>query len=136
MENLFKKRIRIKQDGRVRMVNITNQDIDDIVCGALEGGITHWCNKAEVVEDSYYGEYASEQISRGGSLRLYDMYEKGVSYVLDLERLIAGVKRAYESECFRSYWLDERNNINTYMIDALACDVIVQFALFSELIYG
>ena len=44
-------------------VKVTQQDIDDIVCGALEGGINYWCYKAEVVEDKYLGEYASERLT-------------------------------------------------------------------------
>ena len=43
-------------------VNVSQEDIDDIVTIALEGGINYWCRKAEVVGD-YLGEYASEQIS-------------------------------------------------------------------------
>ena len=38
-------------------VEITQQDIDDIMCSALEGGINYWCRKAEVVGD-YLGEYS------------------------------------------------------------------------------
>ena len=53
-------------------VKLTQQDIDDIMVAALEGGIDYWCFKVEVVGD-YLGEYASEQISRGGMLKLYDI---------------------------------------------------------------
>lgn len=52
-------------------VNLTQQDIDDIMVAALEGGINYWCRKAEAV-GGYLGECASDQISRGGSLILYD----------------------------------------------------------------
>ena len=52
-------------------INVTQEDVDDIVTTALEGGINYWCRKAEVVGD-YLGEYASEQIGRGGMLKLYD----------------------------------------------------------------
>lgn len=58
-------------------INVTQEDIDDIVATALEGGINYWCRKAEVVGD-YLGEYASEQISRGGTLKLYDSEEDEV----------------------------------------------------------
>ena len=44
-------------------VVVTQEDIDDIMAGALEGGINYWCGEAEVV-GNYLGEYASEQISR------------------------------------------------------------------------
>ena len=30
---------------------LTQEDIDDIMCGALEGGITYWCDEAKVVGD-------------------------------------------------------------------------------------
>ena len=28
-------------------VVVTPEDIDDIMCAALEGGITYWCNRAK-----------------------------------------------------------------------------------------
>ena len=52
-------------------VDLSQQDIDDIMVVALEGGINYWCREAEVVGE-YLGEYASDQISRGGSLILHD----------------------------------------------------------------
>ena len=48
-------------------VRISTEDIDDIVTTALEGGICYWCRRAEV-KGKYLGEFASEQISRGGVL--------------------------------------------------------------------
>ncbi len=45
---------------------LTQEDIDDIMAGALEGGITYWCSKAEVAGE-YLGEYGHEQIARGGT---------------------------------------------------------------------
>lgn len=52
-------------------VVVNDEDIDDIMAGALEGGINYWCDEAKVV-GNYLGEYASEQISRGGQLKLHD----------------------------------------------------------------
>lgn len=28
---------------------LTQEDIDDIMCGALEGGINYWCDEAKVM---------------------------------------------------------------------------------------
>ena len=42
-------------------VRVSNEDIDDIMVSALEGGINYWCRKAEV-KGEYLGEYASDQI--------------------------------------------------------------------------
>ena len=50
-------------------VNLTQQDIDDIMVTALEGGITGWCDQIEVV-GKQLGRCAGEQISKGGSLIL------------------------------------------------------------------
>lgn len=32
-------------------VKLTEQDIDDIMVAALEGGINYWCGEAEVIEE-------------------------------------------------------------------------------------
>lgn len=71
-------------------INVTQEDVDDIVATALEGGINYWCRKAEVVGD-YLGEYASEQISRGGTLKLYDSEEDEV-YELTRDKLLDGMR--------------------------------------------
>lgn len=116
-----------------REVLVTREDVDDIMCMALEGGITYWCNKAEVIEDEYYGEYASEQISRGGSLRLFDSEEDEV-YELTLEKLLNGIRLAcregYGEDWFDGYKLD------SFQIDGDAADTILQYAIFGEQVYG
>ena len=130
----------VKKNGRYyhlsieRTIKLSDQDIDDIMAGALEGGINYWCCKAEVIEDEYLGEYASEQISRGGSLRLYDS-EEDETYDLTLEKLITG----FVAACKAGYgydWFDNKGCVDTCNIDADAADTIVQFALFGELVYG
>ena len=75
-------------------VIVTQEDIDDIMAGALEGGINYWCCKAEVVGD-YLGEYASEQISRGGQLLLHDI-EEDERHTLDKEKFLKGLKMYFE----------------------------------------
>ena len=51
---------------RVRVVLqivVTQEDIDDIMVSALEGGINYWCDKAKVDGHSL-GEYATDKIGR------------------------------------------------------------------------
>lgn len=115
-------------------VTIMREDIDDIVCTALEGGITYWCCKAEVVGDRL-GEWAHEQISRGGVLKLYDSEESKV-YELTLEKLLAGIKKALEQGYYLSDGWFDGQRIDCCQVDAQVADVIVQFALFGEVIYG
>ena len=128
-----------------RTVTLTDEDIDDIMVSALEGGITYWCYKAEVV-GNYLGKYASEQISRGGSLKLYD-FESGDKYWLTLDKFLDGfifwVEQGYDKYGAVSFnrEYDEsgavyRGEVDTGMIDGEAADCIIQLALFGDVIYG
>ncbi len=112
-------------------VSLTQQDIDDIMVAALEGGINYWCRKAKVVGE-YLGEYASEQISRGGSLTLYDA-ESSDKWELTLEKFLNGVKLYFEQGCHVQV---EDNSIDAGDIDANDADCIVQFALFEKVVFG
>ena len=119
---------------KVNGITVTQEDIDDIMCSALEGGITYWCSEAEVVDD-YLGEYASEQISRGGELKLYDSEEDEV-YELTLNKILKGIGQAYEEKFYAEYeWCDGKT-IDTCQVDAEVADVIVQLALFDEIVFG
>lgn len=131
------KKISIKQD-----LTVSNQDIDDIICAALEGGINYWCYKAEVGEKEYLGKYASDQISRGGSLKLYveEPFEDKEMYVLTKKNVLIGLERFYKE--YASHYPDvfqakgEEILIETYAVDAEAADMIVQLGLFGDVIYG
>ena len=120
----------------------TNQDIDDIMCTALEGGITYWCDRADVI-GNYLGEYASDQISRGGKLRLHDA-EENKWYGLTKENFIAGLKQFVQARGFTNDAGNGHYNsvittdglLDMSKIDADAADCIVQYALFGEVVYG
>lgn len=115
---------------------VTQDDIDDIIAGALEGGITYWCDEATVVGD-YLGEYASQQISRGGQLLLHD-FEEDETYTLDKEKFLKGV-RMYCEKPHPYDILEEIDNklrIDCCNADVIVCDMIIQYALFDDVIYG
>lgn len=114
-------------------VTITSEDIDDIMITALEGGITYWCRKAEVVGEAL-GEYASEQISRGGTLRLFDS-ESSDTWLLTRDKFIKGFKLWLESGTCESGVLIE-SEVDTSGIDAECADAIIQYALFGDLVFG
>ena len=103
---------------------------------ALEGGITYWCDSVEVV-GSYLGEYASEQISRGGTLKLYDC-EGRTTYELTKEKLIEGLKLWTKDRSFYNCLYcngDGCLELDLCNADADVCDSIVQYAIFGELVY-
>ena len=115
-------------------LTVTAEDIDDIIATAFEGGINYWCNKAEVVGD-YLGEFASDQISRGGSIRLYDAENDDV-YELTLEKVLKGIQKACAERwgCDNEWYNGE--TIDTYYVDGMVADTIIQLALFDDVIFG
>ena len=112
---------------------VSDEDIDDIRSAALDGGITYWCGRAEVV-DEYLGEYASEQISRGGTLKLYDIEEPKTVYELTMDKFLIGLRLWIENE--RAFQLTEAGRLDVGQIDAAAADTIIQYALFCDIVYG
>lgn len=117
-------------------VRITDEDIDDIMVSALEGGINYWCCRAEVV-GKYLGEYGSDQISRGGTLRLYDREDESV-YELTKEKLVRGIAVYLENPTQSDVLevIDHELRLDTSYVDAVVSDCMVQYALFDDIIYG
>jgi len=112
---------------------ISDEDIDDIMGTALDCGIYYWCCRAEVVGGIYHGEYASDEISRGGRLRLYDA-ESDDKWILTKNKFLKGFKAWLENGWGKDAIVDGR--VDTGMIDAIGADMIVQFALFDEIVFG
>ena len=107
---------------------VATQDIDDIMCTALEGGITSWCRAAKPV-GKMLGEYGHEQIARGGSLMLYDA-ESSDKWELTLNKFLrveSGVSVTIDTES---------GYIDTSDVDGECADMIIQFALFGDLVFG
>lgn len=120
--------------------SFTIEDINDIVVGALEGGINYWCEKAEIVytDKDYKGvavedrdkiQYASDVIGYGGELELTDMEDPNEKWILNIDKMLKGI----QMYC-------ERNDVALSDImdiqDAEVCDQIVQYGLFNELVFG
>lgn len=114
-------------------VTLTVEDVDDIMSSALDA-IGYWCSKASVV-GNYLGEYASEQIARGGRLMLQDA-EENAEYELDLEKLAQGLRIWLEKG--RDYYgaVSCNGKVDPGNIDGDSADSIVQYAVFGELVYG
>ena len=113
---------------------LTDEDIDDIMCSALEGGVTYWCQRVIVVGE-FRGEFASDQISREGSLMLYDRIS-GERFELTKEKFVEGFNKWYAEGGDFYDAVQADGNIDCGMIDAGRADAIVQYALFGETVYG
>lgn len=105
----------------VRKQTVTQEQIDDVLTDAFEGGVmADWCQGIVIVDepDEEY-QYASEVITRGGKLKILDEDEE--PHELTLDKLLKG---------FAGIPFD----FDDY--DAVDADAVVQYALFGEVIYG
>lgn len=111
-------------------LSLLDKDLDDIMCTALEGGISYWVASALPKDTDYKGkDYAHEVISAGGILVIKE--DTGEEYELDREKLLKGIELYLD---YAGY--DTKDKINTGDIDADGADCIIQFALFGEITYS
>lgn len=125
------------------VANVTQQQVDDLLCTAFEGGITYWCPTFEVLIDGHEAEeypegarWGHETLTRGCTIRLtdsesayYNEDEQPDHYVLTLEDFLKGIRMAAAHF---------RQSVDTFLEeqDADSADAAVQFALFDKLVYG
>ena len=117
----------------------SKEDISDLIVTALEGGINYWCRKAVIKKDTegnYFNVlpedqdkvvYASDAISYGGTLILYDA-ESPDKWELNLENVQKGIKMHCEKRNIAPAGL-----MDNY--DAEDADCIVQYAVFNEVVF-
>lgn len=101
---------------------VTEEQIDDIMTTALEGGITYWAAGC-VVKDQPEGSdihWASEVISKGGSVKILDR-EEATWHTLDRDAFLKGLTKA---------------DIDLENYDAADADRVIQLAIFGKLIYS
>ena len=121
-------------------VTITAQNIDDIMAGALEGGIHYWVGEAEVVEEKRVAEWGHEQIARGGVLILHDIEDPDQTWELTPEKFLNGFKLWVESGGDRYGAVQGEAGgaivVDCCEIDAGCADEIIQYALFNEIVFA
>lgn len=110
-------------------VQVTDEDINDIMVTALEGAINYWVSKAWC--DDQDG-YLSDMISKDKEIFLYDDVSEEI-VILNKEKLLKGISLAIKQGyiTFIEGW-----QIDTGQIDATVADVIVQLSLFDDIIYS
>lgn len=115
-----------------REIEITDADIEDIMVSALEGGVDYWCKSLKrPYRPKDNADYFSDELTKGtGELTFV---AEGKSYKLTKENFLTGLAKYLENpryDCFYEDGIDPGN------IDATCADMIVQYALFGELVYG
>ena len=114
-----------------KRLEFREEDINDLMVTALEGGINYWCRKAKIVKipEGVDEILASDVISKNGILELYDA-ESSDKWELTLEKFMKGVKFVCEREGYSSV----EDLMDNY--DADTADIIVQYAIFNEIVFG
>ena len=109
---------------------VSTEDMEDIMVTALEGGINYWCGRARIVDNPGDKKYASDVVAHGGTLELTDAEDPDEKWILDQEKLLKGFAKGMEWGRFAS----AEDLMDAH--DAETADVILQYALFDEIVYG
>ena len=111
-------------------IEIKDEQIDNWLSTAFEGGINYWCNEIKVKDDDYKGvKCASDVISKGGVIIVNDYPPSNIK--VDKNSILQAL-----------VWLS--NNKYTKVLDRLInggydaddADVLFQVACFGNVIYG
>lgn len=114
-----------------RKVSVSDQDIDDILCTALEVGINYWVDSYRIKTNPGNCKYVSDVVSKGGTIEIDVIDDE--THELNKEKLQKGI------EMFLNEYpnkIDVDGCIDPGDIDAYDADCIVQYALFNELVYS
>lgn len=114
-------------------LEVSDEQVVSVLDSAFTGGIAYWCTAAHLsMSGDYPSECWAEHVMSGGAVTLSSK-EEG-SHVLDA----AAVQRGLE-------WLGKPENkhihhladiLHGWRADATTGDVLVQAAIFGEVVYG
>lgn len=114
-------------------VNLTVEDINDILSAATSLGIKHWCKEVIAYGERRQGNRNAQRLLAGGSISFCREYKGSYIYhILTLERLIKGIKRYLQDDC---EIVDEGGYVEYLKITPKIGDHIVQYALFNKILY-
>lgn len=115
---------------------ITQEMMDDILSCAFEGGITYWHHDMLIVTEWPEGAtYASEVPSRDGTVTLrpdehpFESTDERPEFPLNKDMAVAGIQKACDRMGMTPQRLVEE-------CDADIGDIVVQFAIFGEVVFG
>ena len=108
---------------------ITNQEIDDLLVTAFEGGINYWAEKIKCPLLMYPVTCVSEGATVIITLREPHDEAGTWEYTLTKGNVMKGIRRAAEQMGQSTTHFVENHDIE-------GADIAVQFALFDEIVYG
>lgn len=107
---------------------VTAEDVDNLMSAALYDGIGYWCSFGLQSPAPEGINYLSDALTRGGTIVLHD-HEDGNVYYLTLDKFLVGLAKAcaFRKQSVERF-IDEH--------DAIEADILVQFAVLGEIVYG
>lgn len=126
-------------------VTITAQEINDILCTALNGGINYWCNgyNCNLTMEDVVVDHKYEYVGHGGYITLdtKDNDEGHNDLIVTKHAMLHGIQQWVNKNSNQVETVLVSNNptyttIEIGNIDAGDADHIVQYAMFDKIIYG
>lgn len=125
-----------------RNIAIDEQDIEDLMMTALEGGIGYWAvldntdaRWEESPEDEPVSITAAKILMEGGCLHFCDAEDENEKWTLALSDLLNGVRK-YVERGMDEYGVFNEERPDMCDCDAEVADAVVQLALFGDIVYG
>ena len=122
-------------------LELSAEDIEDIVSAALCGGIYYWAildnsrkEYADMGEDDCIDTWTAKILMDGRKVVLIDR-EDDRKYNLTIIKLLRGI-RQYIEEGNDHYGVFSSKGLDAGNFDSLAGDIVFQLALFNDVIYG
>lgn len=112
-------------------ITITEEFIADVICTAFEGGSNYWIQDVTNLSENPKSQYFSESVAKGDTILITDN-EDGTDHPLNAEIFCKGYEQ-YVKFCIskgREVYYDPCD------IDSEVADMILQFALFNDIIFG
>ena len=111
-------------------IEVTDNDIEDIMSAALEGGVNYWTD-CITRPDGDNAEYWDQELTKGTGVLIFRV--DGRTYMLMKDNFLTGLAKYLENPLYDCI---DGNKIDPGNIDAECADMIVQYALFGGLVYG
>jgi len=121
-----------------RTVEISDELIEDILCGAFEGGITYWANNVSCHDNEdmkkvggWKHEYLTKTKKKDAKLIIHET--DGGDVAMSKKSIIDTLQKMDDP---KNGYTETLESILNETYDAGDCDIVVQMACFGEVVYG
>ena len=122
-----------------RRIEISDELIENLLCGAFEGGITYWacnvsCKDREDMKKvgGYKHEYLTKTKLKDAVMYIHDTYSSE-KHPITKKSIIDALQKMDDP---KNSYTKALGRILNETYDADDCDIVVQMACFGEVVYG